>query len=130
MKNYEVAATHLANGVVHYVDHSEQLTDREWSAHPQFSGVSLKTLIEQPESGGAFSSHLVKIDPGGCLEPHCHPDQLELHEVMEGSGQLIMNGAEFSYHWGKMAVIPKGCRHSVQAGDSGLTLLAKFFPAN
>lgn len=119
----------IANGAVHYSDRSENISGMDWTSHPKFKGVYLKNMIKGSDTNGLFSSHLVKIDPNCCLEKHCHENQLELHEVIEGDGSCNLIEEVFDYHLGKMAVIPKGKIHMVQAGENGLTLLAKFFPA-
>ncbi|MBU0992557.1 MAG: ectoine synthase [Proteobacteria bacterium] len=119
----------IDNGAVHYKDHSDSLPGIKWMKHPSFHGIHLKHMIRGKDTGHIFSSHLVKIGPGCCLEMHCHENHLELHEVIEGDGfcQLIEN--RFDYRPGKMAVIPEKESHLVQAGGNGLILLAKFFPA-
>jgi mannose-6-phosphate isomerase-like protein (cupin superfamily) len=122
-------STNIANGTIHYSDRSENISDIEWSKHPKFNGVYLKNMIQGADTCGLFSSHIVKIDPNCCLETHCHENQMELHEVIEGDGSCKLIEDVFDYHFGKMAVIPKGESHMVQAGENGLTLLAKFFPA-
>lgn len=125
----KMISTNIANGTIHYSGRSENISDVEWSRHPNFKGVYLKHMIKGADTSGLFSSHLVKIDPDCCLEKHCHETQLELHEVIEGDGSCQLIEDTFNYHLGKMAVIPKGENHMVQAGKNGLTLLAKFFPA-
>ena len=122
-------STNIANGTVHYTDRSENISAVEWAKHPNFKGVYLKHMIKSADTGGLFSSHLVKIDPDCSLENHCHENQLELHEVIEGDGVCQLFKERVAYHLGQMAVIPKGESHMVQAGKNGLTLLAKFFPA-
>jgi quercetin dioxygenase-like cupin family protein len=127
--NNKMISTQIFHGTVHFIDHHEKISDLEWTKHPQFKGVHLKNMIKGVDTSGLFSSHLVKIDPDCCLDTHCHENQLELHEVIEGDGICRLVENTFNYHLGKMAVIPKGENHLVQAGRNGLTLLAKFFPA-
>ena len=119
----------IANGTIHYHDRSENISDVKWSKHSVFQGVYIKHMIKGADTCGLFSSHIVKIDPNCCLDQHCHENQLELHEVIEGEGVCQLVEERFDYRFGKMAVIPKGERHMVKAGEKGLTLLAKFFPA-
>ncbi len=125
----KIISTNIANGTIHYTDRTANISDVEWAEHPKFKGVYLKHMIKGEDTDGLFSSHLVKIDPNCCLENHCHENQLELHEVIEGYGSCILLEESFNYHLGKMAVIPKGEDHMVQADEHGLILLAKFFPA-
>jgi mannose-6-phosphate isomerase-like protein (cupin superfamily) len=86
-------------------------------------------MIKGADTNGLFSSHLVKIEPGCRLETHCHENEMELHEIIEGDGTCRFFEMTLDYHLGKMAVIPKGKQHKVQAGKNGLILLAKFLPA-
>ncbi len=122
-------STNIANGIIHYTDRTANISDVEWAKHPNFKGVYLKHMIKGADTDEFFSSHLVKIDPNCCLENHCHENQVELHEVIEGYGTCLLIEESFDYHLGKMAVIPRGEGHMVKAGENGLILLAKFFPA-
>lgn len=119
----------IANGTIHYFNRSERMSEVEWAKHPKFKGVYLKHMIKGVDTTGLFSSHLVKIEPNCCLEIHCHENRLELHQVIEGDGLCQIIEETFYYHLGKIAVIPKGENHMVKAGENGLTLIAKFFPA-
>jgi len=128
MKTQTIAAN-IDSGTIYYANRSKKSAELQWAEHPNFKGVYLKHLIKGGDTDGHFSSHLVKIDPNCCLETHCHENQLELHEIIEGEGIFHLNQKAFAYHPGKMAVIPMGENHRVQAGKQGVTLLAKFFPA-
>lgn len=103
--------------------------DEAWNEHPAFKGVFLKHLVTGEATEGALSCHMVRVEPGCCLESHIHEGQWELHEVINGQGEAIVDDVAVAYQTGVMAVIPKGVRHRVQAGEAGLVLLAKFFPA-
>ncbi len=100
-----------------------------WNPHPAFPGVSLKHLLTGADTDGALSCHLVRVAPGARLESHVHAVQWELHEVVAGSGEAVIDGCAAVYAPGVMAVIPSGQGHAVAAGPEGLTLFAKFFPA-
>lgn len=100
-----------------------------WNPHPSFSGVFLKHLVSGQATDGQLSCHLVKVEPGKVLETHIHDQQWELHEVMGGQGKALLDEREVPYAPGTMAVIPRGVNHRVQAGEDGLLLCAKFFPA-
>jgi quercetin dioxygenase-like cupin family protein len=122
-------STCIANGAITYEDRDDQAGQIQWNEHPKFKGVYLKHLITGRDTDGALSCHMVKIDPNSALEEHIHEGQLELHEVIEGAGSFILSGKVATYHPGHMAVIPKGMKHKVIAGEKGLVLLAKFCPA-
>ncbi len=119
----------LANGSITFVDRDDQAKEIQWNEHAKFKGVYLKHLIKGADTEGKLSCHLVKIDPSCVLEEHIHESQWELHEVIEGEGNFILNAKETSYYPGSMAVIPKGMKHKIIAGRNGLVFLAKYFPA-
>ncbi len=128
MQTKEIS-TCMANGVITYMDRDDQAEHLQWNEHPKFKGVYLKHLIKGQDTGDMLSCHLVRIDPNFVLEDHIHENQLELHEVVEGSGNFVLGDKETTYYPGRMAIIPKGTSHKVVAGESGLVLLAKFCPA-
>jgi len=103
--------------------------DAPWAPHPKFAGVWLKHLVRGADTGGGLSCHMVRLEPGACLESHVHDAEWELHEVVAGSGTAGLGGREAAYAPGCLAVIPRGEPHAVRAGGEGLVLFAKFFPA-
>lgn len=100
----------------------------EWNPHPKFSGVFLKHILKGEDTCGRISSHLVRIEPFCMLGEHIHEGKVEIHEVVNGTGECMVNGKEYSYSVGVTAVIPENSPHSVRAGKEGLYLLAKFSP--
>ncbi|MDP3479516.1 MAG: cupin domain-containing protein [Desulfoprunum sp.] len=128
MKN-DGSAVAMEKGVVHYLQRVEEMAGIDWTDHPAFFGVRLKHLIRGVDTDRRFSAHLVQIAPHCALADHNHAGQWELHEVLAGQGSCRLQEEVFAYHPGKMAVIPQGVAHSVEAGEEGLTMLATFFPA-
>lgn len=100
-----------------------------WSPHAKFEGVALKHLITANDTNGAYSYHLVRIEPHKRIGLHVHETQLETHEVIAGCGICKTEGKELAYEVGNLAVLPADAAHEVIAGDGGLFLFAKFFPA-
>lgn len=101
----------------------------KWNPHPTFAGVDMKHLMTGKDTGGLFSMHLVRLEPGAEIGDHIHEKNWELHEVAEGSGVCLLDGRRVEYAPGVAAVMPESVPHSVQAGATGLCLLAKFMPA-
>ncbi|MCL1825213.1 MAG: cupin domain-containing protein [Betaproteobacteria bacterium] len=97
-----------------------------WSEHKNFAGVFLKNLIAGEDTGGLLSCHLVRIEPNMFIGLHSHPDSMELHEVVAGSGRCETQNGIFPYAPGTISVIPRNMPHEVHAGENGLYLLAKF----
>ena len=100
-----------------------------WNPSPAFAGVSLKHLVTGAETGGRFSAHLVRLEPGAEIGEHVHETSWELHEVADGSGECLLDGQAIPYEPGLIAVMPENAPHRVRAGRDGLCLLAKFVPA-
>lgn len=100
-----------------------------WSPHAVFEGVALKHLVTAKDTAGAFSYHLVRIDPHHKIGAHVHETQWETHEIIGGCGVCINNGEELSYETGAISIFPAGVEHEVTAGGDGLYLFAKFIPA-
>ena len=99
----------------------------EWKRHPEYAGVWLKELLGLAESNNVFRSLMVKVESGCELFEHIHDNNWEMHEVIAGNGVARIEGIKQKYTPGAVAVIEKGLKHSVQAGDEGIVLLAKFF---
>ena len=119
----------IANNTVTFCDRDEEIKELPWNKHPKFKGVYLKHLITSKDTEGKLSCHMVRIDPQCVLEEHVHESQWETHEIIGGSGFLVLAGRETPFHPGRVAVIPKGMTHSVVASSEGLVLLAHFSPA-
>ena len=100
-----------------------------WSKHPVFEGVELKHIITSKDTDGEYSYHLERIAPGKSIRDHIHETQLETHEVIAGNGKCINNGSDLVYEPGVISIMPAKVHHAVQAGEDGLYLFAKFFPA-
>lgn len=119
----------IANASITCPDKEIDLQTIAWQAHPAFKGVHMKHLIMGKETGGRFSCHLVKVDPGCALEEHVHASQCELHTILNGEGQCRIGLKSIAYLPGHMAIIPQEIKHRVEAGVKGLVLMAHFFPA-
>ncbi|MDD4844664.1 MAG: cupin domain-containing protein [Anaerotignum sp.] len=100
-----------------------------WSKHPVFEGVELKHILTSEDTAGQFSYHLVRIAPNKSIKMHIHETQLETHEVMGGTGTCVNEGVTIPYEGGVISFFPKGKPHEITAGEEGLYLFAKFFPA-
>ena len=101
----------------------------EWSKHPTFEGVELKHIITAKDTDGKFSCHLVRIAPDCSIGNHTHEAQLEIHEVIKGSGKCVNAGSTILYEPGTISIMQAGMPHEVDAGSEGLYLFAKFMPA-
>ncbi len=117
------------NGYLKLPTTTAEFADIPWSKHPTFEGVELKHIVTSKDTDGQFSYHLVRIAPNKSIQNHVHETQLETHEVIAGSGVCINHGTAISYEIGTISIMPAGIPHEVNAGEDGLYLFAKFFPA-
>lgn len=101
----------------------------EFKPHAKFKGVALKHLVRAEQTEGLLSCHLVKVDSFCSLAGHCHPDNLEIHQVVSGEGEGLLAGAAVKYAPGTVTIIPKNVPHQVTAGQDPLYILAVFSPA-
>ncbi|MDO9325123.1 MAG: cupin domain-containing protein [Methanoregula sp.] len=100
-----------------------------WNPHPKFAGVSLKHLVTGKDTGGRLSLHHVRVDPGCAIGDHTHAGQVEIHDVLAGSGTCTLEGRVIPYAPGIVGVMPADQVHRVEAGTAGLLLLATFSPS-
>jgi quercetin dioxygenase-like cupin family protein len=119
----------MAAGMVALINSDAAIAELAWKEHPKFQGVFLKHLIQGAVSAGQLSCHLVRLNPHCALETHIHEKQWELHQVVAGEGDCLLNEKSITYKSGCLALIPPGAKHRVAAGDQGLLLLATFSPA-
>lgn len=103
--------------------------DAPWQPHPRFAGVAMRTLIRGDDTGGGFSQHQVRIEPGCAIGDHVHPDHWESHAVLGGHGTATVAGVAMAYAPEVCAVMPKGVVHGVGAEAETVYILATFVPA-
>jgi len=119
----------MAAGMIALIDREAAIAELAWNEHPKFRGVFLKHLIQGDVAAGQLSCHLVRVKPHCVLETHIHEKQWELHQVVAGEGDCLLNDKGITYKPGSLALIPADARHRVAAGGQGLLLLATFSPA-
>jgi quercetin dioxygenase-like cupin family protein len=117
------------NGKLFINGSTVNLENLSWDEHPANKGVFLKHIIKGEETGNQLSCHFVKINPSCEIGLHIHAGKTELHEVLEGSGLCIIEESSVKYKKGVIGFIPADKNHSLKASESGLFLMAKFFPA-
>ncbi len=119
----------FSQGLVSVQNGEASAGGKSWNAHPAFAGVSLKHLVSAGDTGGQFSCHLVRIEPGHAIGLHTHPQSQEVHMVMGASGKCRISGTSHKYQPGTTCLIAAATEHEVLAAHEGLELLAVFSPA-
>ena len=101
-----------------------------WYAHPAWNEVFLKDLVKGDETDGAFSCHLVRVEPNCEVADHAHELQWEWNAILAGTGSFLIAGQEVPVVGpGQIFVTPPRVHHTVSAGTAELSLLAIFVPA-
>lgn len=102
------------------------LASLHWNRHGEYEGVYLKNIVTADKTGGLFTCHLVRIEPGKKIGLHSHPSSIELHEVIWGDGVCLTGQRDILYAPGSISILPADSPHEVRAGENGLHLFAKF----
>lgn len=121
--------TKFENGILYMNENAVIVNELSWNEHPVYKGVFLKHLIKGENTNQQLSCHLVKIEPDCEIGLHNHAGKSELHEIVDGSGYCVIENNKFNYAAGITGFIPADANHLVKAGEQGLFILAKFFPA-
>jgi mannose-6-phosphate isomerase-like protein (cupin superfamily) len=102
--------------------------EREWRMHPTFAGVMTKVLIGD-DLNGAFSTHLVRLEPAAAIDSHVHQGTVETIFVVYGTGVCIMDGQPQPFIPGSCAFAPADVTHSIRnTGTAPMELLCTFAP--
>ena len=117
------------NGTLKLPEGEKTFADIPWTAHAAFDGVELKHIVTSADSGGAFSFHLIRVAPGKKIGEHTHDVQTETHEVICGGGTCINGDGEYAVSPGNVTIFRPKVPHQVLAGEEGIMVFAKFFPA-
>ena len=59
------------------------------------------------------------LDPGQSTERHHHREAEEIYYVVEGAGELELDGERRQVGVGDAVLIPPGSRHQIRADDGG-----------
>ncbi|HEX4747290.1 MAG TPA: cupin domain-containing protein [Gaiellaceae bacterium] len=68
------------------------------------------------------------LDPGASTRRHYHASSEEIYLLVEGGGELEVDGERRSVAAGDAVVIPPGASHRLTAGDRGARLLCCCVP--
>ena len=82
-------------------------------------GLDMHILLSTEASGGATSVIIASHNPGEGPPHHLHHSQEEYIFIVEGTYQVIVNGAEQTVGAGTLLFIPRGTVHSFKnVGDT------------
>src|SRR3954451_13568144 len=100
--------------------------DREWEGWPaelieERGCVRWKTLLSADRTPSeTFTLGIASLAPGDALREHRHA-QPELYLVLDGTGEVVLDGAAHPVVAGTAVYIPGNARHGIR--NSGATVL-------
>jgi quercetin dioxygenase-like cupin family protein len=104
-QNLEVEVTEQRAKKVHY----EKIPAESFGEDAP--GVRIRVLIDEERDGAPFYVlRMIEIDPGGNTPDHDHPFEHE-NFVIEGSGQVMLEGRWRDVSQGDVIFVPAGSRH-------------------
>lgn len=109
-----VADKHQSSFIKPYADQLEQqvmFAEKSWGSF---------TVLDVQE--GSLTIRVV-LNPGHRMHYHSHEHRDEVWTVASGSGTAIVDGIESTIHPGDVISLPAGTKHTVVAGETGLTLI-------
>ncbi len=63
------------------------------------------------------------LDPGQATQRHYHAETEEIYYLLEGSGEMEVDGERHQVSAGDAVLIPPGARHQITAGNERLRFL-------
>jgi mannose-6-phosphate isomerase-like protein (cupin superfamily) len=87
-------------------------------------GSTIRVLLDAV-LGGARNQSLAEaaLDPGEATQRHYHAETEEIYFVLDGVGELEVDGESSSLGCGDAVLIPPGAWHQIRAGGEELRFL-------
>ncbi|HEY3106248.1 MAG TPA: cupin domain-containing protein [Gaiellaceae bacterium] len=87
-------------------------------------GSTIRVLLDAAE-GGARNQSLAEaeLSAGQATQRHYHPRTEEIYVLLEGSGEMEVDGERSEVGPGDAILIPPGARHQIRAGEHGVRFL-------
>jgi mannose-6-phosphate isomerase-like protein (cupin superfamily) len=83
-------------------------------------GSTIRVLLDA-EAGGTLNQSLAEawLEPGQATERHYHARAEELYVLLEGGGEMEVEGDRGQVSAGDAILIPPGAWHQIRASDAG-----------
>lgn len=99
----------------------------EMAADPfgdQAPGTAVRVLISDEKDGApVYNLRMIEIQPGGHSPDHSHPYEHE-NFVVEGNGQVVIDGEVYPIGPGSVILVAPGARHQYRnSGNQPLKFL-------
>jgi quercetin dioxygenase-like cupin family protein len=102
------------------------LRNRERDAEPFVTkdGSTIREYVHSERQSLAEA----RLEPGQATQRHHHALSEEIYLVVEGAGELEVDGDRRAVGRGDSILIPRGAWHELRAGDGGVTILCCCVP--
>lgn len=72
---------------------------------------------------------IMSIDPGGEIGEEVHKDNDQVLYLVEGQGEVILNGIKQDFNQGDIVLVKKGTKHNfVASKDMGMKIITMYSP--
>ncbi len=85
-------------------------------------GVRMAVMVGREDGAPNFALRSFDVDPGGHSPRHQHDFEHEVF-VVEGSGEVLLDGAFRPIRKGDVVYVPADHEHQFRAGSAGLSFL-------
>jgi mannose-6-phosphate isomerase-like protein (cupin superfamily) len=87
-------------------------------------GSTIRVLLDAA-AGGAANQSLAEAElaPGQQTQRHYHARTEEIYVLLEGGGEMEVEGGRAAVGIGDAVLIPAGARHQITAGEEGVRFL-------
>lgn len=92
-----------------------------WENPPGHSPGAISKMLVRPETTGSkrVDFRISTYQPMSHVEPHTHKVQEQIYHVTEGSGLMVLDGAERVVGPGDCIFIPPGIEHAIYNTGTG-----------
>ena len=108
--------------IVRALDQAEPFTTADGSTIRELLGLPTAPVRNQ-------SLAEASLEPGQATERHYHAESEEIYFVVQGAGEMELDGERRRVDVGDAVLIPPGARHQIRADADGLRFLCCCAPA-
>lgn len=91
---------------------SPRVSIRDGRAACQVFGIPVQVLMTGEDTGGAFSTYELTVDPGQGPPPHRHSREDECFYVVEGTFEFLCGDTVTVAESGTQVLLPRGLPHA------------------
>ncbi|MGH9065947.1 MAG: cupin domain-containing protein [Acidimicrobiales bacterium] len=90
----------------------------------QWRGASGNGVLWTLDGSSELNVNLVRLDPGAEVGEHVNAEVEVVLAVLEGSGQVVVDGIAHPLGPASLAFLPRGARRAIRAGEGSLVYLS------